>query len=146
MPVYAGQALTAGQLNRMQPRPYLAEASGNLIAGTTYQPIPGCSLVAPSTVAGATWTATGIFDCTVTTVHATNLMVGRLLVNGASQTGLAIHAMDTTDRDTVAMVWSGTLGAAGSNTFAMEGVVNGASGGGTFQSYSRLAVTITEPV
>ncbi|MEV3848084.1 hypothetical protein AB0J30_14970 [Streptomyces microflavus] len=146
MPVWAGQIVTAGLFNRLQPRKHLAEASGSLTATTVYQPIPGCSLVAPSTMAGAAWSALGIFDCNVSTIHATNLMVGRLTVDGTSQSGLAIHAMDTADRDTVAMVWGGTLAAIGNHTFTMEGVINGASGAGGFFAYSRLEVTITEPV
>ncbi|WP_326677702.1 hypothetical protein [Streptomyces sp. NBC_01237] len=146
MPIYAGQIITEGQLNRMQPRAYLAEATGPLIATTTYQLIPGCTLTVPTTVPGATWSATGVFDCNVTTAHLTNLMVGRLTVNGSSQSGLAVHAMDTLDRDTVAMLWSGTLAAAGNHVFNMEGVINGAGGTGSFFAYSRLAVTITEPV
>lgn len=143
----AGQIVTAGQLNRMQPKPYAAAATGPLTASTAYTLIPGCTLTIATTVPGAIWTATGVFDCNVTTVHATNLMVGRLTVNGSSDSGLAIHAMDTLDRDTVAMLWGpGTLAAAGNHVFNMEGVINGSGGAGGFLAYSRLAVTVYEPV
>lgn len=139
----AGMRITDARMNRSQPQPYFAEATGPLSATTVYTLIPGCTISATARAAGAIWSAVGVFDCSVTTIHAVNLMVGRLTVDGSSQSGLSIHAMDTLDRDTVAMAWSGVLGA-GSHTFNMEGVINGSGGAGTFQSYSRLAVTITE--
>ncbi|WP_097865955.1 hypothetical protein [Streptomyces sp. rh34] len=146
MPILSGQIVTAGQLNRMQPRQFSAAATSALSASTTYALIPGCSLTLPSTVANATWTAVGVFDCSVTTTHTTNLMVGRLVVDTVAQTGLAIHAMDTLDRDTVAMLWSGTFAAAGSHALQLEGVINGAGGAGAFQVYTGFTVTVTEPV
>ncbi|WP_274031496.1 hypothetical protein [Streptomyces sp. MMBL 11-1] len=147
MPILAGQIVTAGQLTRMQPREYIAAASGPLTASTTYALIPGCTITVTTVAANATWSATGVFDCNVTTAHTTNLMVGRLTVDGVAESGLSIHAMDTLDRDTVAMLWGGgTLSAAGNHTFNMEGVINGAGGAGTFNAYSRLSVTITEVV
>ncbi|MFC8625607.1 hypothetical protein [Streptomyces anulatus] len=147
MPILAGQIVTAGHLDRLRPKPYIAAATGPLTATTAYTLIPGCTLTIATSMPGATWMATGVFDCNVTTVHATNLMVGRLTVDGASESGLAIHAMDTLDRDTVAMLWGGgTLAAAGNHVFSMEGVINGAGGGGTFNAYSRLEVTVYEAV
>ncbi|MFH9134446.1 hypothetical protein [Streptomyces sp. NPDC017524] len=146
MPILAGQNVTAGQLNRLQPRQFSAAATSALSASTTYALIPGCSLTLPSTAATAAWTATGVFDCSVTTTHTTNLMVGRLVVDTVAQAGLAVHAMDTLDRDTVAMLWSGTFAAAGSHTLQMEGVISSAGGAGTFQIYSGFTVTVTETV
>ncbi|MGW4030739.1 hypothetical protein ACWEFL_15705 [Streptomyces sp. NPDC004838] len=142
----AGQTLKAGQLDRMQPVPYAAEASGSLTATTTYQTIPGLSVSLTTKAANARYSAVGVFDCSVTTVHAANLMVGRLTVDTVGQSGFAIHAMDTLDRDTVAMLWSGTLAAAGAHTLTMQGVINGAGGAGSFAQYSRLDITITEVV
>ncbi|MFJ3084707.1 hypothetical protein ACIPJG_33845 [Streptomyces halstedii] len=146
MPILAGQIITAGQLARMQPTPYIGEATAALTAGTTYQLIPGCSITLATLAPNASYSVIGVFDSAVTTVHATNLMVGRLVVDGAAGTGLAIHAMDTLDQDTVAMVWNGTLPAAGSHTFRLEGVISGTGGAGRFGQYTRLLVTITEVV
>ncbi|RPK85053.1 hypothetical protein [Streptomyces sp. ADI98-10] len=146
MPIAAGQKITAGQLTRMQPTKYLGEATGSLTASTTYQLIPGCTVTLTTLAANATYSVIGVFDCNVTTIHATNLMVGRLTVDGSGGTGLAIHAMDTQDRDTVAMLWQGTLAAAGSHTLQLEGVINAAGGAGGFLQYSRISVTITEVV
>lgn len=147
MPIPAGGIITAGQLARIQPQQYIAAATSALTASTTYAVIPGCTITLTTSTANATWTATGVFDCSVTTIHTSNLMVGRLTVDGASQSGLAIHAMDTLDRDTVAMLWGGgTLAAAGLHTFSMEGVINASGGTGQFQSYSRLMVTVSEVV
>ncbi|MEU5980140.1 hypothetical protein [Streptomyces sp. NPDC047315] len=144
MPILAGQIVTAGQLDRMQPTPYSAECTAALTGTTTYQPIPGLTITLATETAGARFTAAGVFDCSVTTVHATNLMVGKLQINSVDQSGLAIHAMDTLDRDTVAMSWSGTLGSAGTQTFTLLGVVNAAGGGGLFHINSRLEVVIYE--
>ncbi|MFH9610415.1 hypothetical protein [Streptomyces sp. NPDC017448] len=146
MPILAGQIVTAGQLNRMQPRVEAAGASAALTATTTYELIPGCSIPLTTQAPGATYSAIAVFDCSVTTAHATNLMVGRLVVDGSPQNGLAIHAMDTLDRDTVTMVWSGTLPAAGSHTLHLEGVINAAGGAGLFHINSRFTVTLTEVV
>ncbi|MEU6952063.1 hypothetical protein [Streptomyces sp. NPDC045714] len=146
MPIYAGQTVTAGQLNRMQPVDYIGEATSALVASTSYQLIPGCSVTLTTQAANATYSVTGVFDCSVTTVHSANLMVGRLMVDGVGGSGLAIHAMDTLDRDTVVMVWRGTLPAVGSHTLQIEGVINAAGGAGTFLQYSRILVTIAEVV
>ncbi|MFH8619157.1 hypothetical protein ACH4E8_29405 [Streptomyces sp. NPDC017979] len=144
MPILAGQIVTAAALDRMQPTPYSAEATAALNGTTTYQPIPGLTATIATETAGARYTASGVFDCSVTTVHASNLMVGKLQVNGTDQSGLAIHAMDTLDRDTVAMSWSGTLGAAGTQTFTLLGVINASGGAGLFHINSRLEVVIYE--
>ncbi|MEU9606147.1 hypothetical protein [Streptomyces sp. NPDC048057] len=144
MPILAGQIVTAAQLDRLQPTPYSAECTAALTGTTSYQPIPGLTITLATETAGARFTASGVFDCSVTVVHATNLMVGKLQVGGTDQSGLAIHAMDTPDRDTVAMSWSGTLASAGTQTFTLLGVINGAGGGGQFHLHSRLEVVIYE--
>ncbi|MFE0142173.1 hypothetical protein [[Kitasatospora] papulosa] len=148
MPIPAGGIVTAGQLARMQPRTTVAAATAPLLAGTTYALIPGCTITVATTTPNASWSAVGVFDCAVTTASTTALMVGRLTVDGTSQAGLAIHSMRQLDRDTVAMLWGegGTLAAAGNHVFNMEGVINGPSAAGTFNTYSRLLVTITETV
>ncbi|MER8262742.1 hypothetical protein ABT007_00940 [Streptomyces griseus] len=146
MPIYAGQRVTAGQLNRIQPVDYIGEATAALVATTTYQLIPGCSVTLTTQAANALYSVSAVFDCSVTGVHTQNLMVGRLMVDGVGGSGLAIHAMDTADRDTVAMVWRGTLPAAGSHTLQIEGVINAAGGTGSFLQYSRILVTISEVV
>ena len=149
MPFLAGQIITAGQLARMQPTPYMAAATSALTTTTTtYADIPGTDIAVTTLAANATYTALGVFDCNVLGTSPSILMVGRLLVDGATDVGLAIHAMDTLDRDTVSMVWQGVLPAAGAHTFKLQGALTAAlaSGGSFLQSDTRLQVTITEVV
>jgi hypothetical protein len=146
----AGQRVTAGQLNRVQPTPYSAPATGSGLAmtGTTYTDIPGCSVTLTTQAAGATYVAVGVFDASVTTTNASTLMLGHLLVDGSADTGIAIKAMDTADRDTVTMVWQGTLPSAGSHILKLQGALSAVSAGtGSFlQTDTKIQVTITEVI
>jgi hypothetical protein len=143
----AGEFLTADRLNRLQPVDYEAPATAALsVATATYADIPGCSVTLNTTTPNAAFKAWGVFDCSVTTTNATALIVGRLLVDGVNQNGIAVYAMDTADRATIGMVWTGTLGAAGSHTLKLQGGLTAAvaSGGSILQSDTKLLVTITE--
>ncbi|MFE5852022.1 hypothetical protein ACFQ61_02180 [Streptomyces sp. NPDC056500] len=130
----------------MTTPPYFAAASSSLVASLAYELIPGCAITISTKMPNARFEATGIFDCAVTTIHTSNLMAGRLTVDGTSQPLLATHSMDVLDRGDEMMMWSGILPTAGNHTFSMEGVINGSGGGGTFQIYSCLRVEITEVI
>lgn len=149
MSFLAGQRVTAGQLNRVQPTSYLAAATGPLaVATSTYADIPGATVTFTTQAFGAQYTAWGVFDASVTTTSASILMLGHLQVDGVTDTGVAVHGMAVANRDTVAMMWQGTLGAAGSHTLSLQGALSGAlASGGTFlQQDTKLTVTITEVV
>lgn len=149
MAFFAGEMLLAQRLNRLQPIDYEAPATSPLaVATATYADIPGASLTITTETTGATYKAIGIFDCNVATTSPTILMVGRLLVDGVGAEGIAIYAMDTADRATIAMTWRGSLGAAGSHTLKLQGALNGAlaSGGSFLQSDTKLSVTVLEVV
>lgn len=150
MPFLAGQIVTAGQLNRIQPIIYEGAATSALaVSTTTYADITGATVTFDTAAANAKFKAEAIFDASVTTVSATNLMVGRLVVDGTPDSGgLAVHAMDNQDRDTIGQMWTGTLAAAGSHTLKLQGACTASgSGAGSFlQSDTKIIVTITEVV
>ncbi|TLQ45748.1 hypothetical protein [Streptomyces marianii] len=148
MPFFAGQTLTAGQMERVQPRFFEGAASGALaVSTTTYADIPGATVTFDTAAANAKFKAEAIFDAVVSTTSGTNLMVGRLVVDGTPDAGgLAVYAMDTADRATIAQQWTGTLASAGSHTLKLQGACTaGGSGNGSFlQSDTKLIVTINE--
>lgn len=147
MALLAGEILTAGRAQRLQPKPYNATASAPLTLTTTETDIPGCTIVLTTETAGATFKAYAAVDCLVTVVNATTIMEGRLTVDGVLQLGRSTHRMVAADRDTVAQPWMGTLATAGSHTFVLRGALTAASGTGAIQaSNTKLLVEITEVV
>lgn len=144
----AGETITAGKLNRIQPTPYEEPCTAALTVTTaTYADITGCSITLTTAAANAVYMAEAVFDANVTVVSGTSLMVGRLLVDGVTDSGIAVYAMDTTDRATIAMRWRGLLASAGSHTLKLQGANSGAAGTGVFQQDdTKLQVTIYEVV
>lgn len=144
----AGETITAGKLNRIQPATYEEACTAALTVTTaTYADITGCSITLTTQADNATYMAEAVFDSNVTVVSGTSLMVGRLLVDGVTATGIAVYAMDTTDRATIAMRWRGVLSSAGSHTLKLQGANSGAAGTGVFQQDdTKIQVTIYEVV
>jgi hypothetical protein len=144
----AGQTLTAGQLERVQPRTYEGAASAPLaVSTTTYADIVGATVTVTTTAPNAHFKAEAVLDASVGATSATNLMVGRLVVDGTPDSGgLAVYGMDTQDRATVAQQWTGVLPAAGSHTLKLQGACTASgSGSGSFlQSDTKIIVTIKE--
>ncbi|WP_228974940.1 hypothetical protein [Streptomyces sp. DH12] len=141
----AGERITAARLNRLRPSTYFAQATGPLTrTDTTYAAIPGASVTFSTSTAGAEYTVDAIFDCAVGTASASTRMLGRIVTDGTAEGGFAIHEMDQADRDTVATMARGTLGAAGSHTILLQGALSAAAGSGTFQAFTQLKVTVTE--
>lgn len=145
----AGQIVTAGQLDRIQPTPYEAVANGSLTSTTTTETdIPGASVTFTTKAANATYQATGTFDCEPLATSSTIMMLGKLNVDGVGQSGVSVHRMNQLDRDTVSMTWTGVLAAAGSHTLKLRGNLSAALGtGGRFQTGdTKLQFTITEVI
>lgn len=143
----AGETLTAGKLNRIQPAVYLEAATSALTMTTTTETdVPGASITLTTLADGATYTAIGIFDAEALATSTTILMIGKLMVDGVVDSGTAVYAMDTLDRATVAMVWQGVLSTAGSHTLKLRGNLSSAlaTGGRFLQDDTKLQVTITE--
>lgn len=144
----AGETITAGRLNRIQPTTYEEACTSALTVTTaTYADITGASITLTTTADNAIYIAEAVFDCNVTGTSTTSLMVARLLVDGVVDSGIAVYAMDTLDRSTIAMRWRGFLVAAGSHTLKIQGANTGAAGTGVFQQDdTKLQVTIYEVV
>jgi hypothetical protein len=147
MAFLAGEIVTAGRLNRLQPVTYEAIATA-LLTMTTATPadVPGASVTLTTAAADAAYTAVAVFDAEVLATSASVLMLGKLVVDGTSQSGVAVYGMDTLDRATVVMTWTGTLGSAGSHTLKLQGNLTAslATGGRFNQGDTKITVTITE--
>lgn len=147
MAILAGEIVSAGRLNRMQPVSRTVRATAPLVlsATATETDIPGCEIAYTTETDGATWSVIAVFDCVVTTTNTSTLMEGRLTVDGVLQLGRATHGMDTADRDSVAQFWDGTFATAGVHTLKLRGALTAAVGAGSFQAANTvLGVEIKE--
>jgi hypothetical protein len=81
----AGENITAGRLNRLQPKKYPVYQTGTLVGAVTNTLVPGCTINIVNETAGATWTCwwTLDFDLTSTT---TTTGTGRARVDGVLAT------------------------------------------------------------
>ncbi|MGW9242573.1 hypothetical protein ACWGRL_28185 [[Kitasatospora] papulosa] len=146
MPVYAGQNLTAGQFNRLQPRPSEVTASGNLALTTTEVDVPGASLTLATTAANALYVATATFSFDITTA-TTAFASGALDVDGTAPSGQARWSGEVgTDFGPAVQQWSGTLPAVGNHTFKLRGSMSTGTGITILGAYTRLIVVIYEVV
>ncbi len=116
----AGQTITAAQLNRIQPLPRVARATGNLTLTTSVQDVPGATITVSTSAANAIYVVTGVFDCDVTSYSGDPAILGGLYVDGAGVTGSAVWlGRATAWRVTAAGTWSGTLASSGSHTLKL---------------------------
>ncbi|MGA5424515.1 hypothetical protein [Streptomyces lavendulocolor] len=150
MPILAGQTVLASVLNRLQPKRYIAAATSNLVRNnvTTVADIPGATITVDTETANATYTVYATFDVQIGATAAGN-MLGYLMVDGATDSAQAARRMDAVTRDTITQVWQGTLPAAGSHTFKLQGQSSAASAsvGTLFTSGStKIQLEITEVV
>ncbi|MFJ9887186.1 hypothetical protein ACIQRW_15130 [Streptomyces sp. NPDC091287] len=150
MPILAGQTVTAGQLNRMQPVPYEAIASSAtaVLATTTIVDVPGATVTLTTTTPNAIYRVTGIFDVLPGATSASVLVFGFLNVNGTTDTGVAIQGLTSSMRATVSQTWRGTLAAAGSHTLKLQASLSGALGSGATirPQNSKISIEILEVV
>lgn len=140
------QIVTADELNRLRAVPYSEMASSALTVTTTADTdIPGCSISVTTGANNALYFVTAIFDCEVTVIHATNLMVGKLYVDGAAGLGSSTYRMNTTSRASVAETWQGTLPAAGVHVLKLTGGLNATPGSGVFRATNtKISALIIE--
>ncbi|MEU7962359.1 hypothetical protein AB0D09_02650 [Streptomyces sp. NPDC049097] len=140
----AGENITAGRLNRLQPKQYFAQASGTLGASQTSQDIPGVTVTFNTEQPNAIYTAHLVtdFDWDGGT---TSLASSRIKVDGAFPINLfAVAQMSiTTDRATNGQNYRGTLGSAGSHTITAVGTT---SANQMINFYSSLLVVVYEVV
>ncbi|MFD3657039.1 hypothetical protein [Streptomyces sp. NPDC058620] len=154
MPILAGQIVKAGQLSRMQPRPYYAQAGvPTTITTTTFTAVEGCSITLTTTAPGATYTVQANFSFDVTAAVAGVYTKGALFVDGVQQSGEARWAegtsgSDTGDYDMAGKGWRGTLATAGTHTLDLRCGLSSITGapGIACTGYTDFTVTIYEVV
>lgn len=123
------------------PGVYAAACTSNLAtSSSTAADVVGASVSLTTVQANAVAVVIGVFDMTTTSTGGAG--VGTLVVDGATQSGEAIHGLVTSaDRDTVVQVWRVTL-APGAHTLKLQGASTGA---GTV-TISNTHTTITATV
>ncbi len=149
MAFLSGERITATRINRLQPKVYSAACSAALTATTsTYADITGASVTLTTDTDNAVYMATAVFDMNVLATSTTILMVGRMQIDGVTDSGIAVYAMDALTRATVTMQWHGTISSAGSHTFKLQGALTNAlaTGGAFQQDDTKLIVSIYEVV
>lgn len=145
MAFLAGERVTASRLNRLQPTAYEATASASLTrTTTTYADITGATVTFDTEAANAKAVVDAEFDCAVGTTSTTTDMNGRIMVDGVAGNALAKHQMDNLDRDSVYTTETFTLAAAGSHTIKLQGALSAAAGSGTFQTFTKIKITVYE--
>lgn len=114
----AGQTVTAGQLDRIQPKKYSAIGSGTLTGPQTNADVVDAT-VTMTTETAATYVAWCVWDNN-TVGASTGTFLGRLNIDGVNQSPLATAAdPDSSARVTAAQSYHGVLAAAGSHTFKL---------------------------
>jgi hypothetical protein len=147
MAILAGEIVSAGRLNRLQPVTYDAVCSSALTVTTTETDVDGASVTFTTAADGAVYVVEGIFDIIVDTASAGVNVLGRCAVDGVPQTASAPYEMNATDRGPANQVWRGTLGSAGSHTIKLRASKTGAGGvARVLNINSTLTVTIYEVV
>jgi hypothetical protein len=140
----AGENLTAGRLNRLQPTTYNAGASGTVPASSTNVDVPGATVTFTTVVANAVahcyWTTD--FDLSGPT---TALGTSRLLLDGAtaSTKTTVFEAEVATDRASVAQMDQYTIATPGSHTIKMQATTPASM---TIGLQSALRVVVVEVV
>ncbi|MEU0978452.1 hypothetical protein ABZ488_04475 [Streptomyces griseus] len=121
MPILAGQIVTAGQLNRMQPATYDAVGTALQAGPLSNTDVTGCSITFNTT----TPNAVAVVNCTfyfVLTAAGTTSGSGRLSVDGVLETEFAIFGQGpgaSADRATTAQSYRVGLPTAGSHTLKL---------------------------
>jgi hypothetical protein len=139
----AGDRVTAGRLNRLQPRSYQAVATGTMVGPQSGVDVPGLSIPITTETDNAVYTAVLVADVDLTG-STTGLASVRLVVDGANASTFALFAAEVaTDRATAAQTYRGTLGAAGDHVIKANATVMSNQ---QLNQYTSLLVTISEVV
>ena len=144
MPILAGQIVTAGQLGRMQPRPYKAVQTTALAGPVSTADVPGCSITLTTQAPNAIIVAEAVFDFDPSSTMS-GLSNGRLVIDGTGVGEYAVYqaAGASTDRQSTPQNYRETLATAGTHTLKL---VTTLSTGLTLNVYTTLLVTVYEVV
>ncbi|MFD6587257.1 hypothetical protein ACFWED_10290 [Streptomyces anulatus] len=146
MPIFSGQKVTAGQLTRLQPRPYRSGSQTSALTGPlTNADVPGISIPFTTETPGALLTATIVCDFDPTTT-VTGLSSGRLWVDGVGVGEFAVYQQGpgaAGDRGSTPQTYREVIPTAGNHTAKL--VVTLATGV-NLNVYSSLLLTVYEAV
>lgn len=143
MAFLAGENITAGRLNRLQPKKSIVYQTAPLVGAVTNTLVPGCTISITNETAGALWTCWWSLDYDLTTA-TTATGTGRARVDGVLATTFAPWAAEVgTDRATVGNVATGSLASAGPHTFDLVATL---PAGIQLATQSALLIEITEVV
>lgn len=146
MAILAGEIVTAGRLNRMQP--VLYDAACTLTAGitTSETDVTGATITLSTAAANAIYQVTGIFYFNeIATTN--NDPQGKLSVDGVVSTRIATFGGQVAgDECTASQVWTGTLASAGSHTLKLRVVAPAVSQWEIVATHTVIQVTIYEVV
>lgn len=146
MAILAGEIVTAGRLNRMQPTTYAARATGTLAVTSTVTDVAGATVTFDTVAANAIYTVHATFDIGQIAT-TTNDCFGRLSVDGVLSSELAIYGGQvSSDRATVGQIWRGTLASSGSHTIKLQASTTSINQFQVFITHTGLIVTIYEVV
>lgn len=139
----AGEDITAGRLNRLQPTTYWAQASGTVAASQTNVDVPGATLSITTQTANAQLEIVWFADFDMTGAGTATGSV-RPFVGATGAPAFAVFGAEvTTDRGTPGNTWVTTVAAA--STFTVK-LVATTTANQTLNIYTTLKVTVTEVV
>ncbi|MFJ2183457.1 hypothetical protein ACIOJG_22830 [Streptomyces anulatus] len=146
MPILAGQIVTAGQLNRMQPIAYRAGQQTNALTGPlTNADVPGIIIPFTTQAPGAVIAAEIVCDFDPTATVG-GLSSGRLWIDGAGVGEFAVYQQGpgtTGDRGSTPQTYREVIPSPGAHTAKL--VVTLAAGV-NLNVYSSLLLTVYEVV
>lgn len=129
MSLLAGEVLSASDASHLQTVVYSGTQTGNAgsqqTVTTTETDCLGCS-VTFSTATAAVYVVTAHFDLDVSS-SGTTVNVGRLNIDGVTQTKEAHLSGSSVTRSTPGQVWTGTVSGAGSHTFKLRVIKSAAA-------------------
>lgn len=142
MPIYAGQTVTAGQLNRMQPTTYKAVQTSALVGPQSGADVPGASITLTTQAPNAVVVAHAVFDFDPSSTISA-LANGRLVIDGSGVGEYAVYQSigATQDRQSTPQNYQETLAAAGSHTLKLITTIPASM---TLNVYTTLIVTVYE--
>lgn len=115
----AGEKVTAGRLNMLQPVPYSETGTTNLVVTTTETAIDGCSITLTTQTDGALYVARAVISHDSTGTTAANVDT-RCFLDGSALSGSARWSgTAATDFGEASMLWHGSVGTAGDHTFEL---------------------------
>lgn len=120
MPFLAGERVTAGRLNMLQPVPYSETGTSTQTVTTTETLIDGCSITLTTLTDGALYVARAVVTHDSIGTSTANIDT-RCFLDGSALSGSARWSSTTaTDFGEASMLWHGPVGAAGSHTWDLR--------------------------